>query len=90
MIAHSLHMLLSFSICEGRHKARPTVDWREEMKIRDKAKQMEGLVQVLHGLDVVDQHDRVGSRKQGTADVKTSPDGISVQDCCQDDGQDGD
>ena len=56
MIAHSLHMLLSFSICEGRHKARPTVDWREEMKIRDKAKQMEGLVQVLHGLDVVDQH----------------------------------
>jgi len=29
----------------GRHKARPTVDWREEMKIRDKAKQMEGLVQ---------------------------------------------
>ena len=34
------------------------------MKIRDKAKQMEGLVQVLHGLGVVDQHGRSGSRKQ--------------------------
>jgi len=29
----------------GRHKARPTVEWREELKIRDKAKQLEGLVQ---------------------------------------------
>ena len=31
----------------GRHKARPTVEWREELKIRDKAKQLEGLVQVI-------------------------------------------
>ena len=34
------------------------------MKIRDKAKQMEGLVQVLHGLDVMDHHGRSGSRKK--------------------------
>ena len=34
------------------------------MKIRDKAKQMEGLVQVLHGLGMVDQHGRSGSRKK--------------------------
>ena len=34
------------------------------MKIRDKAKQMEGLVQVLHGLDVMGYHGRSGSRKK--------------------------
>ena len=34
------------------------------MKIRDKAKQMEGLVQVLHGLDVMGHHGRSGSRKK--------------------------
>ena len=60
------------------------------MKIRDKAKQMEGLVQVLHGLGVMDHHGRSGSQKQGIADVKTSPDGNSVHDCCRDDDQYGD
>ena len=56
------------------------------MKIRDKAKQMEGLVQVLHGLDVMGHHVVLEVEKN----AKTSPGGIPVHDCCQDDDQDGD
>ena len=40
-------MTILKTLFAGRHKTRPTVEWREELKIRDKAKQLEGLVQVL-------------------------------------------
>ena len=57
MIVMMIILSSSHHKISGRHKARPTVEWREELKIRDKAKQLEGLVQVMMRVIMIMNHD---------------------------------